>query len=66
MPVMNGHEFCSSLMLDPELAGIPVVLMSADSHFGERAGDLEAAAYLKKPIDLETLLHTIEAHCPAY
>jgi CheY-like chemotaxis protein len=64
MPVMNGHEFCTALMRDPELAGIPVVVISADSHLGAQAGDLEAAAYLSKPLDLAVLLDTIEAHCP--
>jgi CheY-like chemotaxis protein len=63
MPVMNGHEFCATLLLDPELAGIPVVVMSADAHLGERAGHLEAAAYLRKPLDVPKLLATIEAHC---
>jgi CheY-like chemotaxis protein len=65
MPLMNGHEFCTALLLDPELAGIPVVLMSADAHLGERAGDVEAAAYLKKPLDVQKLLATIQEHCPA-
>jgi CheY-like chemotaxis protein len=64
MPIMNGHEFCAALLLDPELAGIPVVLMSADAHLGERAGDLAAAAYLRKPLDVQMLLSTIQEHCP--
>jgi CheY-like chemotaxis protein len=66
MPVMDGREFCGALSQDPELAGIPVVVISADLRLGERVGELEAAAYMTKPINVRALLDTVERHCPAH
>lgn len=63
MPVMNGLELCAELAGDPDLSAIPVVMVSADHRLTARAGDLEAAAYLTKPLDVGALLSTVEAHC---
>lgn len=65
MPVMGGHEFCSVIKSDPDLAGIPLIVMSADGRLGERAGDVEADAYLKKPLDMRALLTAVGHHCVA-
>jgi two-component system alkaline phosphatase synthesis response regulator PhoP len=62
MPIMDGRELCATLRLHPALARIPVVVMSADAHLRHHAGSLEAAAFLKKPLDIPKLLATIEAH----
>jgi two-component system, chemotaxis family, chemotaxis protein CheY len=64
MPVMDGREFCGALLQDPELAGIPVVLISADMRLTERIGELETAAIMTKPINIRALLETLEEHCP--
>ncbi len=64
MPVMDGRHFCDELTRDPELAGIPVVVISGAARLGEQAGDLEVVECMTKPIDLRRLLHTIETHCP--
>ena len=61
MPGMNGWEFRDRQRGDPELAGIPVVVLSA---FGRVPG-VDAAAYLQKPFELEDLLTTVRAHVHA-
>ena len=60
MPVMNGWQFRQEQQLDPALAGIPVVVISADNSIQQRAATINASAYLAKPIQLETLLSTVE------
>lgn len=60
MPVMDGRALCAELKSDPELAAIPLVIMSADDRLAERSGELEADAYLKKPLDMPKLLSTID------
>jgi len=59
MPLMTGTEFLREQQRDPLLAAIPVVLITARDNF-----DLEAAgcvvAILHKPIDLDTLLATVQ------
>jgi CheY-like chemotaxis protein len=62
MPIMDGGELCARLRLDPVLARIPVVVMSADAHLRRHAARLEVAAFLRKPLDIGKLLATIEAH----
>lgn len=61
MPGMNGIEFRKVQLQDPALAGIPLVVCSADSKAGRR-GELRAAAYLEKPFDADTLLELVEQH----
>jgi CheY-like chemotaxis protein len=59
MPVMDGTAFRSALRLDPELAGIPVVVISADSGLEEKASTMAVDGYLAKPFDLVALLDTV-------
>lgn len=56
MPVMNGWDFRRKQRADPQLADIPVVLMSAGAHIAAATGDLEAAGSVSKPVDLPDLI----------
>ncbi len=58
MPVMDGWQFRVAQKEDPELATIPVLALSADST--AKAAAIDAEAYLKKPVDYDTLIATIE------
>jgi response regulator RpfG family c-di-GMP phosphodiesterase len=62
MPEMNGVEFCKAVHSDPDLALIPFVIMSANSHRAmvRRMLQRGVAAYLVKPFNLEQLVTTIE------
>jgi CheY-like chemotaxis protein len=63
MPVMDGWEFRQIQRQDPNLARVPVILVSAAPTLPENAADLAAADYLQKPVEVETLLATIQKHC---
>ncbi|HSV07894.1 MAG TPA: response regulator [Candidatus Binatus sp.] len=65
MPIMDGYQFRSELMRDPSLASIPVIVISADSSVAEKAARMGATAYLRKPIEVDALLHTLERCCVA-
>jgi CheY-like chemotaxis protein len=60
MPVMTGWEFLQSQKQDVIMATIPVIVVSAmvDS---DRPKD--AAGFIKKPIDLDRLIATVEKYC---
>jgi signal transduction histidine kinase len=58
MPVMDGWQFRVVQKDDPELATIPVLALSADST--AKAAAIDAEAYLKKPVDYDTLVETID------
>jgi CheY-like chemotaxis protein len=68
MPVMNGWEFIDEQRRDESLATIPVVLISGDERLTEKAAKARVAGFLKKPMDLEVLLDTVQRHgaaaCP--
>lgn len=62
MPVIDGFEVCKKLKADPELANIPVVMLSAASQ-GEsvqRGLDAGAVDYVVKPFEPEELAKQIE------
>src|SRR5262249_24356296 len=59
MPVMDGWEFRREQTGDAALAGIPVVVLSADGSVRQKAAALHADGYLQKPVDVESLLDAI-------
>src|SRR5439155_9595873 len=60
---IGGEEILSQLLADPLTASIPVVIVSADATPGQigRLLAAGAAAYLTKPIDIDQLLHEVDA-----
>src|SRR5881398_1158733 len=49
MPVMDGWEFRRKQQADPAFADVPVIVLSALDQ--SRAADVQAEAFLKKPLD---------------
>jgi CheY-like chemotaxis protein len=60
MPVMDGWHFRNHQLQDPDFAKIPVVVITADGNAAQKAKAMNATAGLKKPIDLDRFLMTIE------
>ncbi len=62
MPEMDGWVVLSLLKADPELATIPVIMLTvrADQDFGFAMG---VADYLQKPIDRERLIGVLKKYC---
>jgi CheY-like chemotaxis protein len=60
MPVMNGWDFRSAQLSDPDFASIPVVLVSA-AGFTNRTvlSQFGVADYVPKPLDTQALLKAI-------
>ena len=65
MPVMDGWAFRAEQMRDPQLAQIPVVVISAVRDVAKQTKDLGLIGCLKKPIDLKQLLTIVSEHCCA-
>lgn len=63
MPVMNGWQFRAEQRQDPELASIPVVVISAGANLAEQLQSLGVHDYLRKPIQLGQLLATVRRYC---
>ena len=59
MPIMSGWEFCSAQRRRPDLAGLPVALMSAANNLAVAQPPCRPAAVFSKPFDLFRLLSTI-------
>ena len=66
MPTMNGWEFRREQQKDPELASIPVVILSAVGNLWARAATLKAADYIEKPVDLDRLITVVGQHCTTH
>jgi CheY-like chemotaxis protein len=61
MPVMDGWEFRRKQREDPAVADVPVIVLSALDQ--TRAGDVGAAAFLKKPLDFDRLVKLVRSYC---
>ncbi len=65
MPGMNGLEFRARQRRDPRLSAIPVVVITADGNAETKARQLDAAGFLRKPMDADELVTTVKRFCPA-
>jgi CheY-like chemotaxis protein len=59
MPVMNGWQFHSIQLRDPDLAEISVIIMSAVADALEPLAWFRAVGYLKKPFTLDEVLNQL-------
>lgn len=61
MPRKDGWEVCAELKADPDLAGIPVVILSARAQATDvaRGTEVGADAYLTKPFDPIDLIELV-------
>lgn len=63
MPVMNGWAFLGEQSRDPAVAGIPVVVITADPAAARAASEQRVAAALTKPLNHRRLLELVALHC---
>jgi len=61
MPVMDGWEFVKHQQADPILSHVPVIVLSALDQ--SRTASVDAAAFLKKPLDFDRLLELVRSYC---
>lgn len=60
MPIMNGQEFLERIMKDSYLAPIPVLVVSRVADQKTTKG---AIGFVKKPVDIETVLKVVDQYC---
>lgn len=63
MPVMGGIEFLHRLREEPDLIGIPKVIMTSAND--QMVGVKEDASVLFKPLDLDEVVQVVRRHCGA-
>lgn len=63
MPVMDGISFRRRQLLQPELAPIPVIVISANYDLVRQGQSLQPYACLSKPFDLVEVIKTLAAAC---
>ena len=63
MPVMDGWQFRKHQLQDKRFARIPTIIVSAAGR--DRMAQVEADAYLAKPIDMDELLSRVAEFCKA-
>jgi CheY-like chemotaxis protein len=61
MPVMDGWEFRRQQQASADLSRVPVIVLSALDQ--TRAADVNAVAFLKKPLDFDRLLELVRQYC---
>jgi CheY-like chemotaxis protein len=63
MPEMDGWLLRQELKKSPELASIPIVILSGHGDVRDAALALGAVDYLRKPLHIESLLEIAERYC---
>jgi CheY-like chemotaxis protein len=61
MPGMDGKEFLERRVADPDLAQIPVVVLTAASDPRSKLKDWPPTSVLRKPFDLKVLLARVHS-----
>ena len=62
MAYMSGLEFVQAMKSDPATASVPVIFISSRTDAEPQAQLLGAAAFLTKPLHLDTLLDAVAQH----
>jgi two-component system sensor histidine kinase/response regulator len=64
MPEMNGYEVCERLKNDAQLAGIPVIFLSALSETDDKVKAFRSGGvdYISKPFQVEEVQARVETH----
>jgi CheY-like chemotaxis protein len=65
MPIMDGWEFRAKQLSEPDLAQLPVVIISATTEIRRHAAELRAAGFVSKPFVLDRLLSVVQRYCQA-
>ena len=63
LPGEDGFQFRKQQKLDPSLAEIPIVLLSAGANLREKSKQMGAIDHLKKPVDIDERLDTVRRNC---
>lgn len=64
MPQMSGVQFLQELRREPDLAGIPVIVCSAEFEPQDVEALQGVRAFYRKSDDPEALVRVVEEHCP--
>ncbi|HVT44914.1 MAG TPA: response regulator [Thermoanaerobaculia bacterium] len=62
MPGMDGHDVIGALRAEPELTGVPILILSGERLTQEQIASCGAAGAIQKPFDLTELLEEIRRH----
>src|SRR4051812_28881250 len=60
LPVMDGYQFRKEQEMNPKLALIPVVIVTAAGNIESKAYKIRAKAHLRKPFEIDEVLDTIK------
>ena len=64
MPVMDGWQFRAEQARHPAWREIPVIVLSAVGNTHEKADSMGALGCLRKPLDIDELLHMLQGALP--
>ncbi len=67
MPGMNGFDLCEAIRKDPQLANVPVVVLTlhGDEVARERGRQVGASAFLTKPVSPAELKQALRSVAPS-
>jgi len=64
LPGLTGFQFREAQQLDAAIRDIPLVVLSGVRRPGDYDANLDAIAYLEKPVDTSRVVAFAREHCP--
>ena len=65
MPVMTGEKFLDAKALEPRIAKVPVVILSAATDRRQLVHSEGVVGFLRKPVNIDHVLSVVQDHCPS-
>jgi CheY-like chemotaxis protein len=62
MPVMDGATFRAEQLKSPDIAAIPVVVVTAYREIADQAR-MKIDSFLRKPLNIDDLITAVRRHC---
>jgi DNA-binding response OmpR family regulator len=63
LPVMSGQQFLKAKLLEPEIAAIPIIVVTGLPTEGEDFASLNVKAVFSKPIDPWKVVEIVRKYC---
>lgn len=58
----DGSHIARKLKISDRTKHIPIIMMSADIHVGQKAKEVQADDYIRKPFDIKDLVTILKKH----
>src|SRR5205807_9796624 len=64
LPLLDGNGVAQEIRAQYGMEEVPIVLITADGHAAEKGRQVGAISFLRKPFEIDELVHAVQQACP--